>query len=319
MVKVAFVGCGGIMQEHYRHLSQMDDVKMVGHCDIVKDRADTAAKTFGGQSFTEFEAMYDKVKPEAVFIAVHPSAHVGMEEAAAERGIHLFVEKPIATEPQTAKRILAAINKNKVISSVGYCFRYLDTVAIARECLKGKAISLVSGCWNGGMPGVWWWRQMADSGGQFVEQTTHLVDLMRYLCGEAAEVYAFGATGCMTHVEKYDVHDSSVVNMKMKSGAVVSITSSCVTNYGARVALDIISPEMTLTFTHGTLTVREAGKITEYQTQMNMYEAEDRVFIDAVRTGKKSKIQSSYADAMKSFMATWAANESIIQGMPVRP
>jgi hypothetical protein len=65
--------------------------------------------------------------------------------------------------------------------------------------------------------------------------------------------------------------------------------------------------------------VREAGRTTEYQSQMNMYEAEDKVFIDAVRTGKKTKIQSSYSDAMKSFMVTWAANESIKQGLPVRP
>ena len=84
MVKLGFVGCGGIMQEHYKHLSAMPGIKIVGHCDIIKDRAESAATRFGGEVFTEFETMYDKTKPHAVFVAVPPYAHCGMEEAAAE-------------------------------------------------------------------------------------------------------------------------------------------------------------------------------------------------------------------------------------------
>ena len=318
-IKVGFVGCGGIMQEHYRHLSELKGVEMVGHCDIIKERAEDAVKRFGGKAFTEFEAMYDKTKPEAVFIAVPPYAHCGMEEAAAARGIHIFVEKPLGLQKETALRVNDVIKKAKILASVGYCFRYLDTVAVARDYLKKKCISLVSGCWNGGMPGVWWWRQMDKSGGQFIEQTTHMVDLMRYLCGEVSEVHAVASTGCMTHVENFDVQDSSVVNMRLKSGTVVCITSSCVANHGGRAALDFITPEATVTFTHGTLTIKEDGKNTEYVSRVNMYAEEDKAFIEAVRTGKASLIRSTYADAMKSFFVTTAATESIKSGLPAKP
>jgi predicted dehydrogenase len=319
MIKLAFVGCGGIMQEHYRHLSAMSGVKMAGHCDLIKERADSGADRFGGEAFTEFEAMYDKVKPHAVFIAVPPYAHCGMEEAAAERGIHLFIEKPIAIDRETAKRIDAAIRKAKVIASVGYCFRYYDTSDVARQILNGKALSLISGSWDGGMPGVWWWRRMDKSGGQVVEQTTHMFDLMRYLCGDVAEVYAVGSTGCMTKVENFDVHDSSVVTMKLKNGASATITSSCVCNHGGGASLQIVTPEATMIIAGGHVTVKEAGKTTEYHPRVNMYEEEDKVFIEAVRTGKRTRIKSPYPDALKTFLVTCAANESMQSGMPAKP
>jgi len=319
MIKVAFVGCGGIMQEHYKHLCELPRVKLVGHCDIIGDRAEAAAGRFGGEAFTECEAMYDKVKPHAVFIAVPPYAHGRIEEAAAERGIHLFIEKPIAIDRKTAKRIAAAIRKAKVLSSVGYCFRYFDTSALACQILKGKAISLVTGWWNGGMPGVWWWRQMDKSGGQIMEQTTHLFDLMRYLCGNVAEVYAVASKGCQNHVEDYTVHDSSVVAMRLKNGASATITSSCVCNHGGETALRVVTPEATYAFSHGRFEIMEAGKTTVHHPTVDMFEEEDRIFIEAVRMGKRNRIKSVYPDALKTFYVTCAANESIESGLPVKP
>jgi predicted dehydrogenase len=307
------------MREHYKHLSGMAGVKMVGHCDILKDRAEAAAKDFGGEAFTDFSAMYDKAKPHAVYVAVPPYAHCGMEEAAAERGIHLFIEKPIALNRETAKRVDAAVRKAKIITSVGYCFRYYDTIETARQILNGSPVSLIRGSWNGSMPGVWWWRQMNKSGGQIIEQTTHMFDLTRHLCGEAAEVYAVASSGCMTKVDKFDVHDSSVVTMRMKSGGSATITSSCVCNYGGGVTLEIVTPELTMTISDGVVTVREDAKTTEHHPRVNMYEEESRVFIEAIRSGKRTKIKSSYSDALKTFLLTLAANESIQSGLPVKP
>jgi len=319
MIKVGCVGCGGIMGEHYKWLAAIDDVKIVGHCDADKKQAEAAAAQYGGQAFTDHEAMYDKTKPHAVYICVPPFAHCGMEEAAAARGIHLFIEKPIAIDRAAAKRIAAAIRQTKILCSVAYCYRYCDTVALARKFLKGKPISLVHGTWNGGMPGVWWWRRMDKSGGQIVEQTTHMFDLMRYLCGDVAEVYATAATGCMTKVEDFDVHDSSVVAMRLKNGASASITSCCVCNNGGGVALEIITPEATLAMNGSALVVKEAGVTTQYEPKVNMYQEENSAFIEAVRTGRRNRIKSTYPDGLKSFLVTCAANESIASGMPVKP
>ena len=60
--------------------------------------------------------------------------------------------------------------------------------------MQDQTIGMALGRWMGGMPGVAWWRRQEGSGGQFVEQTTHIVDLLRYCAGEVTEVYAAAAS-----------------------------------------------------------------------------------------------------------------------------
>jgi len=319
MVKVAFVGCGGIQKVHATNLARNPDVTIVGHCDVDRDRAEESASRFGGEVFTDFNALFDKTKPHAAFIAVPPYAHGGMEEAAAERGIHLFIEKPVALTKETAQRIAAAVRRAKIICSVGYCFRYYETAIIARKELKGRAIALATGHWRGGMAAAPWWRQMDKSGGQVHEQSTHIFDLLRYLCGEIGEVHAVGSTGCMNKVEGYDIHDSSVVSLRFKNGATGAVFSSCVNGNTTDAGLEVVCPDMELALNDGTLTLREDGKTTRIDSKTDPFEEEARVFIEAVKTQKRNKIRSTYNDAMKSLLVTLAANESMRSGMPVKP
>jgi len=319
-VRVAFVGCGRAQEEHYRHLSERDDVEVVGHCDLDGGRAAAAAERYGGEPFTDHEAMYDQTRPAAVYISVPPFAHTDLEEAAAVRGINLFIEKPVALDRRTAKRIAATIRKAKIITSVGYCWRYFDTVEHARKLIKNKAICLVRGYWDGPMPEAWWWRRQDKSGGQLLEQTTHIVDLMRHLCGEVAEVHAIGSTGCMTQVPDFDIHDSSVASLQMKNGAAGVVTSVCVaSNAAAKAGVEVVTPEAVFTLDYGKLTVREDGKTTEYEPRVNVYAEQAGAFVESVKTGRKKKIRSTYADALKTFLVTCAANESMTSGLPVKP
>ena len=93
MVKIGFVGCGGIAQEHLKHLRTINDVKIVGVCDAIAARAKAFAAEAGTEVYADPISLYDKGKPDAVCVAVPPFAHGAIEEEAAARGIHLFVEK----------------------------------------------------------------------------------------------------------------------------------------------------------------------------------------------------------------------------------
>ena len=319
-IRVAFVGCGGAQREHYRHLSERDDVELVGHCDVDGDRAAAAAEQYGGGAFTDHESMYDQTRPTAVYISVPPFAHTDLEEAAALRGIHLFIEKPIALDRRSAKRIAATIRKAKIITSVGYCWRYFDTVEHARKLIKNKAICLVRGYWDGPMREAWWWRRQDKSGGQLLEQSTHIVDLVRHLCGEVAEVHAIGSTGCMTQVPDFDIHDSSVATLQMKNGAAGVVTSVCVgSSAGVKAGVEVVTPDTVFTLDYGKLIVREDGKTTEFEPRADVYAEQTEAFIESVKTGRKKGIRSSYADALKTFLVTCAANESMESGLPVKP
>ncbi len=319
MTRVGFIGCGGAHAQHCDYLNHCEDVVLAAHCDIAEERAERAANRFGGEAYVDDEALFEKAKLDAVYVTTPPDVRNNVIEMAAARGVHLFLEAPVNLTRAGAKRAGAALRKSDVIVSAGYAWRYYDTIARARKKLTGKAVSLVTGYWHGMIPRAPWRRQIDRSGGQVVERTTHVIDLIRYVCGEVAEVYAVGSTGCATKANQYDIHDSSAITMRLKSGATAAVTSSYVANHGAKAGFEIITPEAVFSFDSGRLTVDEAGRSTSYTPQNDIRADQTRAFIDAVQKGKKNGVRSTYNDAMKTFLVTEAVNESMRSGLPIKP
>jgi predicted dehydrogenase len=160
-IRIGFVGTGGIANTHFDALSQLSEAQPVAFCDIDSERAERAAARFGGRAYTDWRTMLDAEPLDALYICLPPHGHDGVEIAAAERGIHLFVEKPVARDLDYARRVEEAIHKAGVICSVGYHFRYYGAIERAKERLQGLPVLMVKGAWDGGMPGVPWWRQHA--------------------------------------------------------------------------------------------------------------------------------------------------------------
>lgn len=316
-VKVGFLGCGGIANAHMERLARMDDVEMVAFCDVVKEKAEGAAQRYGGRAYTDHHEMLDKEELQALFVALPPFAHTDGEIIAAEKGIHLFVEKPIALTLEKAKEIEAAIKKNGVIASVGYHFRYMDTVEEAKKFVEGKTIGMVLGYWIGGFPGVYWWRRMDMSGGQIVEQTTHIFDLARYFCGDVDEVYAAYGRKILTDIPDSDVPDVGTVTMKFKDGTVGTISNSCMISQGYTVGLHLFLRDLVVEV-GWRLKIIEPNKTIERNCTVDAYWEEDRIFIDAIKKGDPSKIKSTYEDAVKSLAVSLAANKSWKEGRAVK-
>jgi predicted dehydrogenase len=302
---------------HMRQLAQVEGARMVAFCDAVQEKSRAAAKTYGGRVYADHRKMFDGEELDAVYVCVPPFAHGDPEIRAAERGLALFVEKPIATTLEKAEEIRSAISRNGVINAVGYHWRYTAAAERARKLIGKGPVGFALGSWIGGMPGVAWWRVMKQSGGQMVEQTTHIFDLARYLLGEVVEVHAFGRTGLLSGVPNYDVHDASLANLRFKSGAVASLASSCMVQAGGKVGLDVYLQEKVLRISNNALEVVERGHTESFQGPGDPYLKEDRAFVEAVASGKGSGIRSSYADALKTLKVTLAANRSIAEGRPV--
>lgn len=316
-VKVGFIGTGGIAGAHLSTLKSFEDVELVAMCDVVEERAKSRANEFGGKAFTDFREMFDKVDMDAVYICTPPFAHGEQERIACEKGIHMFIEKPIAVTLEQAIIINDYVQRSGVITSVGYHWRYQSNTQTALSVLrKEKKILGALGYWMGGLPGTPWWRVRAQSGGQHVEQTTHIFDLCRYLVGSDAQtVHGVAASGTMTDVPNYDVDDMSMVNILFKNGAIANITSACVFNGWSRVQLEVFSRNLVVTVGgSGPLVLRE-GKPEEVPQVPGM--DRDRVFIDAVKTKDTSKILSPYADALETFKITMAASKSFITGKAI--
>lgn len=318
-VKVGFIGTGGIAGNHLGNLKGFDDIEFAGMCDVQKERAESRAKEFGGNAYSNFEEMFEKESLDAVYICLPPFAHGAPELAAIDKGIPLFVEKPIDVDIETALKVRQAIQKKGLLSSVGYNWRYSDAVTTAREKLTEYKVLGALGAWMGGLPGTPWWRVKKQCGGQHIEQTTHVFDVCRYLLrGNAVSVHAVAATGGMTDIPNYDIEDISFVNITFNNGTIANIQSACCLSGWGRVKIEIFGRDLAADITQGrAVFVTGPEKKEEIAGTVNPYVVEDRTFIDAVKSGDGSKIRAPYADAVESQKISAAASLSIATGKTV--
>ena len=319
-VKVGFVGCGGMNRGHMNRIKAMSGATIVAVCDVAKERVAAASQEFGALAFADHRKMIEDVEMDAMFVALPPFAHTDQEILAARKGIHLFVEKPVAVDLKTARKIEGEILKAGVVATAGFQDRYQDIVAKLKKMLVKTPAGLIMGYWIGGMPGVPWWRRKEQSGGQAMEQTIHTFDMARYLFGEVKTVLATFSKGLMKHVPKYNVEDASCVNLQFKSGLCGTIFSGCFLQGYGKVGLDIWTPDTLYEYAgRSRLTVKKAGAEPETLNVGNDFGTEIvKTFVNAVKSGDGTKLKSTYSDAVESLAVVDAANESMKTGAAVK-
>ena len=343
MKKLAMIGCGGIGSYHLEHFLEYRDVELAGFCDLIPERAQAFAEKTGGRAYTDFRRMYDEVQPDMVFICVPPTQHGDIELETIRRGIHMFVEKPVALDLNLARRIRDEAQKAGIITASGFQCRYSNIVVPTRSFINEHEIVFVQCARIGGMPDVPWWRQRSTSGGQIVEQTIHQFDLIRYVFSEPDTVFTMGTKGFIKGVPGYDTEDLSVTVVRFKSGALMAISTGCYAEngeafdskitFGARDArLDHYLLDKVLI--HGKAAEQEhaSGLVVKGDGTMRAGNGDalthtddgsagvvcDRTFVNAVLTGDASGIRSPYADAVRTLAFTLSCNNSMDWNQPVK-
>lgn len=320
-MRIAFVGTGGIARRHGEGLAKQEGITFVGAFDLVAERAQSFSADFGGQPYSDLAEMLDNAKPEAAWVCLPPYAHGAAEMALLERGVPFLVEKPVSNSMDTARRILGEVERTGTLVCAGYMNRYRRGTSRARELLASDPAVLVHGGWVGGTPGVRWWRVKSQSGGQIVEQTTHIFDLTRYLVGEPSVVYARAAKGFVEDMPGYDVEDASTVAIQFANGAVGNLVSCCANRSGGGgVHLTVVAAHHVSVFTgweHAAIIYKSRIEQEHIAGEPNIFEMEDAAFVQAVASGDASAIRSPYADAVRTLAFCLAADKSLETGAPV--
>ena len=320
-VRLAFIGCGRMTSWHLDGgLGAFDDVEFVGWCDLVGEnaRARRAQAAGRGAVFDDVDRMLDETRPDAVYIVLPPFAHGPAEAAVLKRKLPFFVEKPVALDLDTAGTILDAVEKAQALNAVGYMTRYQQPVQHVRSLLEQQTPVMLHGGWLGAGPQpqdtVWsWWVQKGQSGGQFLEQTTHTLDLARYLFGDVASVYATAVRDRREVPAIYTIEDASMVQLTFQNGAVGTLYSSCCTPVGGGVSLSLWTTEMRVDFAERehTATIWRPDGVTKLPGDPKLFRAQDRAFIDAVKTGDRRQILATYEDGYEALRIARAADESM--------
>jgi predicted dehydrogenase len=176
---VAIIGCGRIARAHAAALSAHPAAELVALCDVSEE----GLRAFGQQhgvspdgQFTDHEELFDSVHPDVVHVCTWPDTHERITRTAAERGIHVYSEKPMALDLQQADRMLAACRAAGVVLGVNHHRRGDSRFIRAKKLIQEGGIGdlrLLVGDHGGG-------------GRRLMAMSTHLYDLYRYLAGDAA-------------------------------------------------------------------------------------------------------------------------------------
>jgi len=284
-------------------------VTIVAVADPVGERAQVQAARCRANAYADYAAMLDREVLDALYICVPPFAHGPLERAAVERRLPFFVEKPLACDWQTAVQIEQAVSACSLITAVGYHWRYLDTVEEAQARLAGTPATLVLGYWLDATPPPAWWRKEQESGGQMVEQTTHIFDLARVLVGDVTTVYATGARHERAAFPDADVYDVSVATVNFATGAVGTVASTCLLNWPHRIGLHLFGEGLAIELSEFDLMIDVGRGRPVRRAEGDPFVREDRAFIDAVQ-GKPNRIRAAYAEALKTHRLTTAAAQS---------
>jgi predicted dehydrogenase len=142
----------------------------------------------GRAEYQDWREMLARERLDAVLVCTPPDAHRAVVEGAAEAGVAIYLEKPVAHGMDDARAITDAVAGAGVVCAVGYQYRAISFLAdLPRDAalLLGTGVSdTVQRAWLG---------DRARGGSMVLERASHLIDLERALGGDVERVSAVEA------------------------------------------------------------------------------------------------------------------------------
>jgi predicted dehydrogenase len=120
--RVAVVGVGSLGQHHARIYAELPQAELVAVIDSAADRARRIGEQYGCRALTDYNEVVEQV--EAVSVATPTNLHAEVGRFFLERGIHVLVEKPIASDLGEADDLIEAAQKGGVVLHVGHTERF---------------------------------------------------------------------------------------------------------------------------------------------------------------------------------------------------
>ncbi len=230
-VNVALVGCGRVAN-HYKNILLSKDVtgfKIVGVCDLIKDKAEEYGHALNCPSFISYIEMIESQKPDLLIIATPSGLHYEHTKVAFNFGINVLVEKPMTMTPPQAHELVSLAKKMNLMYAVAFQNRLNPAIGILSKALKdnrfGKIVtSTIRLRWcryqeyyDDGWHGTW-----ENDGGVINQQAIHHVDMLNWLMGPVISV----CSASSNRLNKLEAEDTMVAIVKFQNGALGTIEAT---------------------------------------------------------------------------------------------
>jgi predicted dehydrogenase len=231
-VRIGLIGCGKVGQIHAAALKSLPEAEFVAACDNNGDRAEAFAAKYGIQPFTSATTMFREGRLEAVVIGTPHPLHAEATLVAAQAGVHVLVEKPMAASLADCDAMLQACRQAGVILSVISQRRFYEPVLRMKAAIEaGKIGTPVLGVFqmyswrdpNYYLSDPWRGRWDTEGGGVLVNQSPHHFDMLLWFMGPVAEVSGYWSN--LNH-PSVEVDDTAVASLRFRSGGLGSLVAS---------------------------------------------------------------------------------------------
>lgn len=231
--RVVLVGCGRISERHFDALTDNPALTLVAVCDEDPQRARAAGERLGVPAFTSYAGMLAETEADVVVICTPSGLHPRHGIMAAQRGLHVIVEKPMATRLEEADALVSkcdaagvllfVVKQNRLNPGIQLLKRAIDQGRFGRIYFAKTSVF-----WN--RPQEYYdlapWRGSWEfDGGAFMNQASHYVDLIQWLIGPVESVSAKLAT----LGRRIETEDTGAAVLRFRNGALGSIETTMLT------------------------------------------------------------------------------------------
>jgi predicted dehydrogenase len=335
-VRVGFVGLGAGAQHHLSVIADLEGVCVAAVCDLDEGRAQSTAQPIGARPYTDWGSMMEEAELEAVFVCTPPEHHARPTIGAFERGIPVYLEKPLARKIDDGLAIVAAWEASGAVCAVGYQWRSLELLSDLRAALgtatPGLLVSRSIGPTEptrGDLaelgPGAAdrWFADPGRGGGILFELGSHDIDLQLAIAGPVVSVHAAASSGLLALAGRTStaLHDAIAATLRFASGGLGTIHVAWTKEQEPPLyALDIVAAEMSLHLLLDPVFRLEGhtqgGEVLAVGTTNPRRSTLTR-FFDAVRHGDRDAVACSPLDALGTLRVTLACERAVTSGQSV--
>ena len=281
-MRVGVVGVGVMGSNHARVFAGLPNTELVGVADPDQKQTEFVARTLGCAAVASVEQLLD-LGVDAITIAAPTHLHRDVSLAAIARGVHVMVEKPIASTVEEGEEIIAAARRAGVTLMVGHVERFNPAVAAIKQAIKDEDILSIAITRVGPFP------PRMSNVGVVIDLAVHDIDLIRWFT-ESEIVDVQPQLSCAV-AEREDI---ALLQFRTASGVLAHINTNWLTPFKARnvtvatrgkyVMGDLLTRQVTECFgfqRDGSYSMRHLPVGHDEPLR-----AELIAFIDAVRSGK---------------------------------
>ena len=231
-MRVSIIGAGLQCRRRAPVLVNSHEDELISISSLVPLHAQEMAKHYFCEADENWQQTIFRDDVDAVIICTPPSMHAEIAIAAMKAGKHVLCEKPLSKTLAQAEEMLRVALFTKRVLKCGFNHRHHPSVWEAKKrCDSGDfGRPLFVRCRYGicGRPGYekeWRANLELSAGGQFIEQGTHAIDLIRWFMGEITEVACMTATH---YFKEQPLEDDGFAIFRTSSGGTASLHTSLV-------------------------------------------------------------------------------------------